>query len=125
MQWDDGVFYAATVAGFNQSTGKFRLLYDDGAAETVRLEADPAKRRPGDVEFRWLTPEEDAAATAAAEPPEEPPATRVLSHGFFVTPKQLDSVLPPQVNSSVFTFPKLIAPFAFNRLVVVESNGGT
>jgi len=82
VQWDDGVYYAATIAAFNANTGKvrgaarparaaplvrltrlsarqYRLVYDDGDAETVRLEADPAKRRPDDVTFRWL-PEEIA-----------------------------------------------------------------
>jgi hypothetical protein len=44
-------------------------VYDDGDTETVRLEADPSKRRPDDVVFRWLpdAPPVDAAAAAPAD----------------------------------------------------------
>ena len=61
--WDDGIFYAATVASFNANTGKFRLVYDDGDVEVIRLEADPDKRQPDDVVFRWL-PQDEAAKVA-------------------------------------------------------------
>jgi hypothetical protein len=40
---------------------QFKLVYDDGDTESVRLEADAAKRAPQDVNFRWL-PDEDARA---------------------------------------------------------------
>lgn len=66
--WDDGIFYAATVASFNANTGKFRLVYDDGDVEVLRLEADPSKRQADDVIFRWL-PQDDGgpASTLQAE----------------------------------------------------------
>ena len=67
VQWDDGIFYAATVAAYSAGTAKFRLVYDDGDTETVRLEADPAKRVEGDVVWRWL--EGEAADGAAVAPP--------------------------------------------------------
>ena len=68
--WDDGQFYPATVASFNASTSKYRLVYDDGDVEVLRLEADPAKRKPDDAVFRWLPQDDiakpqDAAADAA------------------------------------------------------------
>jgi len=62
--WDDGVFYPATVAAYIAGSGKFRLVYDDGDTETVRLEADPTKRVEGDVEWRWL----EGEAAVAGEP---------------------------------------------------------
>jgi histone-lysine N-methyltransferase NSD1 len=105
VEWDDGVFYAATVAGYNAGSGKarsragrlrlvlcvcspthppsrslcallcaqFKLVYDDGDTESVRLEADAAKRAAHDVNFRWL-PEQDA-------PPQPTTETQQTQHG--------------------------------------------
>ena len=72
--WDDGQFYPATVASFNASTSKYRLVYDDGDVEVLRLESDPTKRKPDDAVFRWLP---DEAAPAEAPATAEQPATDV------------------------------------------------
>jgi len=77
--WDDGVWYRATVAAFNAGSGKFRLLYDDGDTETVRLEADPAARGPEDVQFRWL-PEDSAEALVLSPLPTEPALAGIMEH---------------------------------------------
>lgn len=77
--WDDGIFYAATVASFNANTGKFRLVYDDGDVEVIRLEADPDKRQPDDVVFRWL-PQDEAGAKVAEGDKEEALQEEVGAH---------------------------------------------
>ena len=66
-----------------------------------------------------------SAAIAAALPPDDPPATLSKSCGFFVTPKQECSVLPPHANSSKFVFPTITIPSARNRETAVASYGGT
>ena len=63
------------------------------------------------------------AATAAALPPELPPATRVVSWGFFVTPKALFSVDEPMANSSRFVLPMNTAPAAASFPITVASKG--
>src|SRR3990167_9065547 len=53
-------------------------------------------------------------ATEAAVPLEDPPATLLVSHGFFVTPKSLFSPVAPCANASQFNFPNIIAPAFLN-----------
>jgi hypothetical protein len=95
--WDDGVFYAATVAAFFTGSGKFRLVYDDGDTETVRLEADPARRRDDDVVWRWL---EDEGATGndgvaiGATPPADEGAAQALSADGTATPGGVGKPVP-------------------------------
>ena len=60
-------------------------------------------------------------ATTAAEPPDDPPATRVVSAGFFVTPYAEFSVEPPIANSSMFARPSRMAPASFNFFTTVAS----
>lgn len=46
MEWEgDGVMYRATVMGFNSTTRRHNLLYDDGDREKINLE---------EVAHRWL-----------------------------------------------------------------------
>ena len=68
------------------------------------------------------------AATEAAEPPDEPPGTVKLSlvffQGFLTSPKKLVSFDDPIANSSLFSFPKSIAPSFHKFCVTVDSYGG-
>ena len=62
------------------------------------------------------------AATAAAEPPELPPATFVLSSGFFTVPYIVFSLAEPIANSSQLSLPIIIASSANNLSITVALN---
>ena len=47
------------MTSYSASSGKFRLLYDDGDVEALKLEVDESKRREGDAVWRWLEAESD------------------------------------------------------------------
>ena len=64
-------------------------------------------------------------ATDAAEPEELPPATLVLSCGFFVGPNAEFSPLPPMANSSKFVLPKITDPASNNFFTTVALYGAT
>ena len=64
-------------------------------------------------------------ATATAEPPLEPPALRVGSKGFGVTPNIAGAVHTFRPNSGVLVFPRRTSPAARRRPTSTESCWGT
>src|SRR5438552_664519 len=66
-------------------------------------------------------PKAMCAATAAADPPEDPPATRVVSCGFLVTPNAEFSVDDPMANSSRLVLPKNTASLLLSFLITPAS----
>jgi hypothetical protein len=75
---------------------QFKLVYDDGDSESVRLEADPAKRAEGDVHFRWLpdaAPAEAGGAGGIAEPAAEPAADAEPTAGTSAAPAAADAAM--------------------------------
>lgn len=63
--------------------------------------------------------------TAAADPPLEPPGVRLMSHGLWVGPKNVGSVVGRRPNSGVFVLPNIISPAFFNLLTISVSSSGT
>src|SRR5262245_60097388 len=60
----------------------------------------PARQRP--------------AATATPVPLEEPPGQRLVSQGFFASPKNLLRPATPAANSFMFILPSITVPAAFS-----------
>ena len=63
------------------------------------------------------------AATAAADPPLEPPGERSRSHGLWVGPKAIGSVVGRMPSSGVFVRPRITSPAARWRPTSVVSMG--
>ena len=63
------------------------------------------------------------AATAAADPPLEPPGERSRSHGLWVGPKAMGSVVGRMPSSGVFVRPRITSPAARWRPTSVVSMG--
>src|SRR5699024_11216558 len=61
------------------------------------------------------------AVTAAAEPPLDPPAIRELSQGFFVAPKVGLIFVPPNANSCILAFARIIPPALLRLCIIVAS----
>ena len=64
------------------------------------------------------------AATEAADPPDEPPGTLFVSNGFLQILNAEFSVVDPIANSSIFNFPRIIAPDFSNFSTTCALYGG-
>ena len=63
----------------------------------------------------------EPTATVAAEPPEDPPGTLSRSQGFLVGKNAEYSVEDPMANSSMFVFPRNMAPALLSFSITVAS----
>src|SRR5207245_9910596 len=112
----------ARPAKSSQTYGPLEIRPRDGFSPTmpqqdagIRIEPPPSPPCPSAQRL---------AATAAAAPPLEPPAVRLLSMGFRAGGNIGPSVTGRVPNSGAFVFPRMTAPWSFNRTMAKLSTWG-
>lgn len=116
VMWDDGTFYKGTIIHFFGSTGKYKVIYDDGDTETVKLDGEKIK-------YEWL-PEGDAPPPGGW--PLCPAPTHSLRQPTRPTPRPV-CVWSKQSAARCTPFPRFVAlgwarlHFHSCRFLLIES----